>query len=237
MSPPSRERPYQRLKPMLDPLVFPVLVLVVSLFAFHGQKRLIVGSAALFAFGVVLTITPWTVRNYLVFKSFVPVATEGGYVFWSGNYGNGDDAPQEDDKLPVHKRRFLDTNPSEVEKNAFYTREAIKIIEHNPGHAASLAGRKFLRFWFNLGYSGPPLKFSYVWFLGHPILLGLAVYSIKVVKNRPGLLFVWLIVLNFTVIHMVTFGTGRYAVPIMPYVLILAVSGFARLVPQLANTE
>jgi len=224
-------------RPSVMPM--PVLVLVVSLFAFHGQKRLIAGSAVLFAVGAALAITPWTVRNYLVFRSFVPVATEGGYVFWAGNYGKHGDYGNfvRGDKPPAHIQRFEDTNPSEVERNAFYTREAIKIIEHNPGHAAALAGRKFLRLWFSVGYRDPPSRSSLALALGHLILLGLAVYSIKVVKNRPGLLFVWLVLLNFTAIHMITFGNVRYALPIMPYVLILAVSGFARFVPQLANAE
>ena len=31
-----------------------------------------------------LTIAPWTVRNYLVFHRFVPVASHGGQTLWGG---------------------------------------------------------------------------------------------------------------------------------------------------------
>jgi len=36
----------------------------------------------------VLVLIPWSLRNYLVFNSFIPLTTEAGAVFWSDNHPN-----------------------------------------------------------------------------------------------------------------------------------------------------
>jgi len=48
-----------------------------------SRKRLVAAGAL--ALATVLTVAPWTLRNALVFRAFIPVSTMGGLNLWQGN--------------------------------------------------------------------------------------------------------------------------------------------------------
>jgi len=218
-------------------LTLPPLLFVVFVFAFRERRWLSVTGTAAFTLAMLVVMAPWTIRNYNIWHRFVPVSTEGGYVLWAGNYGEHGEFGAGRYPYPSHIRKFLDSNPSEVERNDFFTREAIRNIRARPTHFISLAGRKFLRLWFNVGYPRPPSKASLVLMFGHAVLFFFALLSVSVTKNKAGVAVIAAVLLNFTLIHMISYGTVRYALPMMPYVVLLASRGFARFVPGLADAR
>ncbi len=58
-------------------LLFP-LALFVGLFFIYKQRRKALLYFVVFLVSYIVTITPWTVRNYIVFQKLVPITTGGG---------------------------------------------------------------------------------------------------------------------------------------------------------------
>lgn len=90
----------------------------------------------------VLTILPWSIRNYYAFGHFVPVSTNVGINMWIGNnpYQTGTN-PQD--------RKFLgevydeDDPQNELEWDLACRKHAIRYVLHHPLHAVSMWPVKF----------------------------------------------------------------------------------------------
>lgn len=89
----------------------------------------------------------WTVRNYVVFDAFVPVATSSGYNLIFGNAPAARYDSSLDVRLPAYVYEGL-TGLSEVEGNSFLTHAALQEIAADPRRAARLYMGKFLH-WFD----------------------------------------------------------------------------------------
>jgi 4-amino-4-deoxy-L-arabinose transferase-like glycosyltransferase len=64
------------------PLYF--LPVLIAWMVSRGERRSLVRAVVLVG-AAALVVTPWTVRNWLVFDAFVPVSTMGGRALWEGN--------------------------------------------------------------------------------------------------------------------------------------------------------
>jgi hypothetical protein len=71
--------------------------------------------------------------------------------------------------------------------------------------------------------------------VGYLAFLCLALSSVRVVKNRPALYVILAVLGLFTLVHMLTVSNGRYAQPLMPYVVLLAMKGLSRFYHPLAQ--
>ena len=70
-------------------LVRPTMILFVPLGALWLIRRAGLTYAALFVALAALCVTPWTLRNHRVYGRWIPVASEGGVTFWTGNHRAG----------------------------------------------------------------------------------------------------------------------------------------------------
>ena len=181
---------------------------------------------------MVLAVGPWTVRNYVALHAFIPMTTKAGSVLWEASYGCGESVLYSGG-LPPYVETYLREHPNEAEQLRFFMKEALTSMKSDPIRYLRLGGVKFVRLWFGLGYPVPAFPSQYVQALAHLILLVLAGLSIPVISNRTALSFVLLILAVFTLAHMATMSNVRFSIPLMPLVFLLAVRGFARLVPQL----
>ncbi|MEU4295393.1 glycosyltransferase family 39 protein [Kribbella sp. NPDC026596] len=64
-------------------LLFPLVLLGIE-FIRQRRRRASIGRVAVFVAGMVLVVAPWTIRNAVVFESFVPVSTNGGVNLYQG---------------------------------------------------------------------------------------------------------------------------------------------------------
>jgi len=91
-----------------------------------------------------LTITPWTLRNYHIYNQFVFIYTDGNINIWMGNSdGSGGTyripKPEDPNQTPV----LLTTGvQQEIERNNFYYSKALSYIINNPLGALNMAIRK-----------------------------------------------------------------------------------------------
>ncbi len=63
----------------------PVAALWLAWRAPAGERRPAPARGALFLLTALLTVLPWTWRNWIVYDAFVPVSTAGGLNLWQGN--------------------------------------------------------------------------------------------------------------------------------------------------------
>jgi hypothetical protein len=129
-----------------------------------------------------LTILPWTIRNYHIHHQIVPISTHGGFTFWNGNnpfttgsafdvyvgeakkYAGIEFDEQTDDSEIVDLRPYplprgletrLDTL-TEVELDRALYLAGLQFIRENPRQWLKLEARKVISFWWfrpNMGKS------------------------------------------------------------------------------------
>ncbi len=91
-------------------------------------------------------ITPWTVRNFRVYGTFVLIASEGGVTFWTGNHplarGEGDLAANPDIKIAEIAFRRAHPGLTAEQLEPLYYRDAVQHIARHPIWWLGLLARK-----------------------------------------------------------------------------------------------
>ena len=168
-------------------------------------------------------IAPWTARNYALTGELLPVATErGGFTTYVNNWWptRGDwetNKPLWQAELDRIRREHADLNPVQLDR-LFY-RLALQNILAEPGHTLLMFARKAVMFWF-VNASG---RLWWVVALVQLVYLGLAVAGAVRRRPPPELLVV---VLYTWAIHALVIADVRFALPVMPYVCVMAAAAF-----------
>ncbi|MCL5935491.1 MAG: glycosyltransferase family 39 protein [Firmicutes bacterium] len=158
-----------------------------------------------------LVLAPWTIRNYIVFHEFVPTAYGGGAVLWAGNDPRTDGwwKPDWPEWEPIiGKARNV------LERDRLLTRDAIRRMEAHPKETIILWVKKLNRLWASKVV--PDQVF---------VVFGLVTLFLTWRRFLP----IFLIILYFIVIHMVTYAIPRYRMPVMPVVFVFAAWGLLQL--------
>jgi 4-amino-4-deoxy-L-arabinose transferase-like glycosyltransferase len=189
----------------------------------RGWKRLF-----LFLFVFVLTLVPWTVRNYKTFHVFLPIATGSGESLWTGNYFpfDGEFRYGETQK----KASEITQGLSWVERDRKLGEEAKKMIRANPTKFIKLSIKKLYRFWIKVYEavpSGRRRSGDQIIFIGlsltHLSLLLLAgVGLFRFPEKRYAYKIILVLLLYYTFVHAATFAVPRYRIPVMPLLFPLA---------------
>lgn len=215
-------------------LLFPFLLLCFFIVDRGLRKKL----ANLFPFVCVfvVTITPWTIRNYYHFKTFLPIATGGGEALWTGNYIPFDgEFRYEQTRAKIEE---LTKGLTPIERDKKLMEEAKKTIFENPKTFLKLFVKKIYRFWLKVYEDIPrgkkrttniPIKTGLA-FIHYPILI-LALLGIF--KSNRGGKEIWIILsllFYFTLVYAITFAVPRYRLPVMPYAIVFSSVGVLKVV-------
>jgi 4-amino-4-deoxy-L-arabinose transferase-like glycosyltransferase len=207
-----------------------------------------------------LVLSPWVIRNAVVFHAFVPGVTQGGVTFWGGtgpadgHVVGGLNEPWAPKGLEERLRPL-----SEAERDRWFYREGFRVIREHPARYARVLARKIPRLWFNLAKDEPPHlataglgavgvdagaagKANLLLALANMIAMVLA--GIGIARARPAPvaadLLLWL-VLYFTAIHLAFFAVFRYSLPVYAYLIVFTAAGLVTLVrphaPDAATTR
>ena len=216
------------------------LALVVLLRAKGSNWRpaILLPLATLLLFWVVLS--PWVIRNAIVFGRFIPGTTVTGSVMLEGLY-----PPTQDESkglvthLPAGMWEKV-KDLSEIEANDVQMREAIKLLLNNPMSWLRDAPLKVAHFWLVLrGWSDPhflyypanelvPGQYSFL----IPNLLFLIFAGVAVFRYRgrwllqAGPIIFTLVFLSLQATFYVT--RGRHCVKMVPSLIVLAAYGMYR---------
>jgi Dolichyl-phosphate-mannose-protein mannosyltransferase len=169
--------------------------------------------------GLVLVVSPWTLRNYLVLGRLIPLRDNFGLELWLGNRpgmsGTVDFAGDFPDVDPTHYARlgelpFMDAK----------FQEAKEFILREPAVFVGRVLRRTVEFWYR-PYSLPWIVVAIMGCLGTALLAG---------KDRQQ--WVWLVMPTvFPLVYYVTHNFPNYRHPIEPVVILLAGYGMAKIVP------
>jgi 4-amino-4-deoxy-L-arabinose transferase-like glycosyltransferase len=199
-------------------------------------------------------VTPWVVRNAVAVDA-TTLQTSGGVTLWIGNNPQATGGLMPPPAIPgLNAIATPGAGPdaTEAEANSAYTSAAIDALLTNPARAVSLVPRKLFELWGGHRHAVthstrksdrtipgvvlnilPILTQAYLVLL---LLLVVAAYGMKRSRNHwvigPGIALTAIFVF-WNAFHMISFGSGRYHVPMEPFLAIMAASAISAVV--LAN--
>ena len=183
-----------------------------------GEGRKGIRKAALVIGVFLLVLLPLAVRNYSVYRRFVPVSTQGGYAFYNSYH-------PEDGKFfgfnaVDETTARADRLGSETAKSDYLFRETLKGIRENPFRTARLEILKFLYFWapFDWEVRGEG-RYQFVYGFLFPFFILGSFWA------RGRRMFLLIPVLYALALALVFYGSPRLRLPTEPFILILGALG------------
>jgi len=189
-----------------------------------------------------LTLAPWTIRNYIVFHKFIPLVSAGGGELWGANFEITDRAvwnsvsdiqKYEGQRTANHalqnrltneyRLKYNLENPEDL--NRFLSQQGKAIILAHPFRYALISVNRLMIFWFSPPIGSATLKaispavFVLVLLFKYTLTI-LAIFGLcKFARQDFQGAFVWLaILLYLTLLHAVTHSIQRYFLPVIPLV-------------------
>ncbi len=230
--------------------MLPVPLLAVMLMLYWRRRKEIVSSWVMMILCLGLAMSPWMVRNYLVSKGHIML----GYGWGSSYFGSIESFKHDpsfipnksvrelekywlEQKLrlmvdynrnrPLWKRLskedlVLDGGQQNFEWWVYLDEKASEDLIRNPLRLLHKMLWQVPRFWY-LSYSSFNMKVlkvmnSLIWF---PALFGM----FFAIKNRKEVYAIIFLILYFTGIHTIAVALAGHSVPIMPFIIMLAVYG------------
>jgi 4-amino-4-deoxy-L-arabinose transferase-like glycosyltransferase len=229
---------------------YPLFVLPLLYWTTTLNWRQVCSYFAIFIIVFVAVLSPWVIRNYLIFDAFIPGSTHSGLPFYEGQYAL--DKPNYLRYSPVEESRqglikaleprlgpapgitdlptYIQAkglNEYEFQQIAF--QEGVKIVRAFPGRYVIVSLVRSLRFWFgkqfvNFLLTGKKLLGGLLPFLINGTLLGLTILAFVCYRGswRQRAIPIVALVVYQTAIYSATLAVGRYSVPITPYVMLFA---------------
>jgi 4-amino-4-deoxy-L-arabinose transferase-like glycosyltransferase len=164
---------------------------------------------------MVLTLMPWTVRNYLVSGSLVPVASRGGHFLYSNTITDREE--EVDDQI----REFGKADNNDPEKrDTAYLHLALENIAERPHLFLKNTLATVLDFWYR-GHSRSTSLFNG---LVNFSLLFMGVLGVIYYKRCHGAMLVPFIVfvLYYNICYGLLHAISRYSFPVMAFVMFYA---------------
>jgi hypothetical protein len=195
--------------------------LLLSLLRRWGPRHWKAGLATLAVMAAV--IAPWTIRNHALTGKLLPVATErGGFTAYVTNWWptRGDwetNKPLWQAELDRIRAAHASLNPVQLDR-LFY-RLTLQNVLAEPGHALWMFGRKAVMFWF-VNASG---RAWWAVALVQLVYLALAVAGAR--RQRPPAELLTVVLYTWA-LHAVVIADVRFALPVMPYVCVMAAAAF-----------
>jgi 4-amino-4-deoxy-L-arabinose transferase-like glycosyltransferase len=191
----------------------------------RGWLRTLLAAAAL-----VVVMSPWWIRNYRVFGTFVPLSTAGGQALFEGNSENATGGPA----VPrtVGERTKYMKGLNDLERSAVLSRDARMWIRGNPGSFARLALVKFGRTWSPVPNEPSHRRWYHlvVSAADWAAVLLLAGAGFWLLRREDGRVW-WCLAPALLVVaaHVFVVGSVRYRAPAWPLLEVLAGGGAAAL--------
>lgn len=196
------------------------------------KRRILNIGLTILAFVVVMT--PWTVRNFNVFKAFVPGVTLNGYNLYRHNHILEEDGYLRyvyNREMKPAQQQLLEDNvgilrgdENEYEMDQFYRHEALKIILANPFRYLLLSLYRFIPLWTNYG-----VRYGYIsdltWNISGLVnLVFLAFAGFSIFRRRgirpPEIIPIVTLIFFYQLSYMLVNARMRFIIPLIPFILV-----------------
>jgi 4-amino-4-deoxy-L-arabinose transferase-like glycosyltransferase len=215
------------LSALAKPVTLPLILLAPLVRMLEGiklevpLKPYIVWSTAVLIASV-LTLTPWTIRNYLIFDRFVPVQsdTAAGYVLLQGST----DAYIDLDVATLHRQYGDKLGFREDQFSSVALQNHLNHLRSNPFDYGRFLAKKFALAWYNT--EGKERN--------RTALLIQIPFIVAAVVGLVALLPIWIRAPGIYIVGLVFYITGlqvplfplvRYTLAVMPLVMLPAAAG------------
>jgi 4-amino-4-deoxy-L-arabinose transferase-like glycosyltransferase len=224
-------------------LAFPLFVPLVLIPIYQNKKKALVHSLLLLT-AMLIILIPWTIRNYMHFRTVIPTHLHLGNVLWGGKFSvytyddrlRGDSREQE---KVIQKMKKLTEGLSPIEADKKLFKEGVKDIIQDPGLYFKAFIKKVILLWRDpigkhvLKWRGYSLA-SNILVILYYLFLGLSVIGIVIsIRQWRSTLPILSIILYFTLIYGLLHAIPRYHLPIIPYVLVFAANGSLKIMDLL----
>lgn len=203
------------------PLLLPVALVALLLAAGRGTWRRRALRATLLALAFVAVITPWIVRNWVVFDRFIPVQTLGGMHLFMATI-DPETSPRDG------SRRWRPKSGDQVENDRQFFVQAAQRIAENPASYARQVGRRQIDMWSRT-HSG---RYESWLLAANSLLLALAAAGVVLSRDRWRLLPLLGVLAYYVALHSVLLAIFRYMLPVVPVLLLLASVAVAAALPR-----
>jgi 4-amino-4-deoxy-L-arabinose transferase-like glycosyltransferase len=173
-----------------------------------------------------VVVSPWAIRNFLIFDELVVNTASSGHVLWEGNNpwnntGGVSGTFQDSDAWLEGIPKGL----TELEEDQWKKNQAINFVKRNPVVFVENGIRKFLRLWSlwpnSVDYQSWIYKAISLFSFGTILLLSLlGVWILK--ESRREIILMIGLVGYITLLHVVTLGSIRYRLPLEPIMIVIA---------------
>jgi hypothetical protein len=196
-----------------------------------ATSRPVAGSlprAVVLCLATILTIAPWTIRNAIAFRAFIPVSTMGSLNLWQGNTTLS--------HLQIYE--VLATVGGPVEQDRYCRRKAWEAIAaRQPGWAFEKLAEQMPEFWKAGSEAldhylarkpcGPvpkagQLALEAAFVAPYLVVLGLALVGLARLRWTAGASLLLLLLLAYNAAHVVAYATTRFRLPVLPVVFMMA---------------
>lgn len=201
----------------------------------RSERKSAVKAVLTFTAFMFLVISPWTIRNYGVYKSFVLITPdEGGSLFLGHNpYAKGG---ADFEFMSTEYGSFnLDPSLSMKQKTDIAQKLAKEFIRNNPGREVQLFFLKLSKYWslrthFDMNNGPYPLRtpFFFLSILTHMLLFpAMILGAFFSWKDKKALVSHFVIGINTCIFITIFFATGRMRFQLVPFIIILGSYGLS----------
>jgi tetratricopeptide (TPR) repeat protein len=249
-------------------LIFaPFVLLWICMKLWQENKNRIIFSGLFFLLGVILIISPVTLRNWVVEKDFVLISTQGGINFFIGNNieSDGKTAAAAPGMFPyegykdniwltsinlAEKSLGRKLKPSEISN--FWFKQGFDFIKTYPLKYLQLLGKKFYFFWNSYEIeSNKNLYFFSRWssllrlllwdyLLRFPfgLICPLAIWGmILSAKSWKRYFLIYAFIFSYMFSVILFFVTSRFRLPVIPFLIMFASFSIYWLAEKIKNRK
>ena len=214
-------------------LMMPAIVGLWLLFARKKFSRKAAKVWLVMAAATVFTVLPWTMRNYFVLRTFVPIATNSGINFYIGNNPAATGLP---DWRLVPGVAWNDGG-NEVEAHKRGLQEGLRYAREHAAHTVGMWFKKVWLLWRPpvYGYEGLSLSVAamrFMWLVFYLFTLGFGAYGFVKLWQSPERAIVLLplfVMICFSIPYILTFTDTRYRLPMEGFAIFYAMVGLESL--------
>jgi hypothetical protein len=226
--------------------VFLVTLAIVVITSGRERRRSLIAQSAVALIGMIIAVTPWTVRNYRALGAFVFVRSNFGlefsvsnnphaFVLAADNVADGDSTNYFHMHHPWSNREEAQAllHEGEVAYNRRKLHETIAWVRSDPGQFARLSAGRIAYFWFT-----PYTKQAWKNFVVTPLTV-LAFYGMWVMVRRRLLLGYVLLAMwiGYPVVYYLVQTDTRYRYPIEWTFVLLGVYALHALLARATSDE
>ncbi len=175
---------------------------------------------------VILVLSPWVVRNYLIFNHFIPLTTNGGMNLYRGHnleQSGGWPTPLDTGLL----KKIIQEPNFEYELHQMFLNDALLVIKQNPQKEIWLTFKKCVQFWF-FDWEDERTK-SPFYLVPWLIVLLMSIVGIYLNYNWEKFKYEYLYLISITVTIIIFFPLLRYQT-MMKFMLLPFAADVVRLI-------